>query len=127
MSITVTYSETRILQKVSLIWISDGSGNASGVTKKLSGKVLRAVFIPSIIDVPTEGYTVKILDADGVDILVGYGLAGLSATITRSVVPMELNTAGTPAFPFSIDGALTITISGGGNIKSGTVSLYIER
>lgn len=125
MAVTVSYSETRRVQKVTLTWVSDGAGAASGSTKKVSGNVYRVVFIPSSLTAPTENYTAILTDTDGVDVLMGYGGLGLSATITRSVVPMEMDTAGQPAFPFVVDGVLTLTIAGAGNTKAGTVILYI--
>lgn len=127
-TVSVSYSESRLVQKVNIAWTSNASGDATVDTKKLSGKVSRVTFIPSGVSVPTAGYTVRLNDNDGVDILLGYGLAGLSATATVTVVPM-INDAvlGQPSYPVVIDGLLSFTVANSGNATSGIVSLYLER
>lgn len=126
--VSVSYSESRIIQKINIVWTSDASGDCSGDSKRISGKVLRATFIPSSVSAPTEGYTVRLNDNDGIDILMGYGLAGLSATTSKTIVPM-VNDAilGQPSYPITVDGLLSLVVAGAGNVKSGTVSLYVER
>lgn len=127
-TVVVSYSESRFIQKVNIAWTSNASGDATVDTKKLSGKVSRVTFIPSGVLVPTAGYTVRINDNDGVDILLGYGLAGLSATATTTITPMVNDaTLGQPAYPIVVDGLLSVTISSTGATTSGTVSLYVER
>lgn len=127
-TLAVTYSETRAVKKINMLWISDGAGAVSGSTKKVSGRVVRVTIVPSIVDVPTENYTMQINDADGIDILMGYGSAGLSATIKRTIVP-RINDAvlGQPSYPVVIDGNLSFVVAGAGALKAGTVSIYIEQ
>lgn len=44
---TITYSETRTVQKVTMDWLSDASGDVDTThTKHLSGILERVVFIP---------------------------------------------------------------------------------
>lgn len=128
MAVTVTYSETRFIQKINMSWTSDVAGAATGSTKKISGRIVRVTIVPSGVDVPTENYTLLINDADNIDVLMGYGAAGLSATLSRTIVP-RINDAvlGQPSYPVVVDGNLSFVIAGAGNTKSGTVSIYIER
>ena len=127
-TLVTTYSESRIIQKVNFNWTSNASGDCSGDSKRVSGKILRATFIPSGSAVPTDGYTARINDNDGMDVLMGYGAAGLSATITRTIIPMVNDAVlGQPSYPIAVDGLLSLVVAGAGNVRSGVVSLYIER
>ena len=127
--VVVNYSESRLIQKVTISWTTNASGDATIDTKRLSGRVVRASFIPSGVDVPTASYTVRINDNDGIDILSGYGLAGLSATNSTTVTPMAVDSIlGQPSsYPFVIDGVLSVTVGSAGANTSGRISLYIER
>ena len=127
-TLVMSYSESRLVQKVVFDWTANAGGDCTGDCKRVSGKVMRVTFVPSVAVSPTGGYTVKVNDNDTVDVLAGYGAAGLSATATTSVVPMVNDAVlGQPSIPYTVDGLLSIVVAGAGSGGKGTVSLYIER
>lgn len=128
MALTVSYSETRFIQKIFFDWVSDAAGVCTGNSKKLSGRIARVTFVPSGTATPTNNYKLKLLDEDSFDVLMGYGEAGLSDTNTTAVIPRIGDAVGgVPSYPVVIDGKLTVNVSNAGNAKAGRVTLYLER
>lgn len=117
-----TDRETSIGSPVSIItysFTSDGSGDATEQTKKVSGIVKRAVTNPDNTDTPTAGWDLTIEDEDGVDVLCGNG-ADRDAGGTG---------ASEQAFPcpgnIAVASKLTFKVANAGNAKKGVVKLYI--
>lgn len=115
-------SNTRVVRKYVINWTSDAAGAADGDSEiALSGVIERINFVPSIIDVPTNGYTMTLVDEDGIDVLQGLGLAGLSDVTVYTAVPLI---AGNKVV---VDDVLTMTVAGAGNVKKGLVTIYLSR
>ena len=112
---------TQFWRKYVLAWTSDASGNVSGAPFGVPPGFITAVkAVPGAASVqPTDGYVLILKDTDALDYLSGAGSAMSNAT------PMLY--AGGLAQLFQ-DGTqvLELTISGAGNAKSGTVTVWIE-
>lgn len=125
-TVTILYSETRTIKKVTLDWLSDASGDATADTKALAGQILRVVFIPDSGGTqPSNLYDVVLNDADSIDVLEGLG-ANLSNTTSTDVVPVVTDGNAGNMAPVAVDGKLSLAVSNGGNAKGGKVILYIR-
>ena len=117
------------VQRVVLAWVSDGSGNVSGIltTKRILGKIARVVFVPGTGSLqPSGSYSVTLLDENGIDLLSGQGasLSNSSATEVAPGCPMKDGTTTTTTWP-AINDKLQLTVSGAGSGKAGTVVVYV--
>jgi len=125
-SVSITYSETRTVKKITLDWTSNASGDATVDTKALSGQILRVCFIPDSGGTqPTDQYDVVLNDADGIDVLEGLG-ANLSNSTSTDVVPVVTDGNAGNMQPVAVDGVLSLAVSNAGNSKGGKVILYIR-
>jgi len=125
-TVTITYSETRTVKKVTFDWTSDAAGDATADSKALSGQILRVCFVPDSGGTqPTDLYDVVLNDADGLDVLQGLG-ANLSNTTASNVVPIVTDGTAGNAAPVAIDGVLSLSVSNAGNAKGGKVILYLR-
>lgn len=96
--------------------VLDASGNLSGVPIEVHpGYVTALDIIPDADDPPTDGYSIKLLNDYGVDILAGGG-AGRSAD-------SEPRLQGRPSV---VDGSLYPTVSGGGAGAKIRLMLYLQ-
>lgn len=122
------------VHKVIMAWTSDASaGTVTDVTRKIVGRLIKAVSVPGS-PAPTDNYTVTITEtANGNDVLANSQVklaSNQKAAATVETYFLELNAAsGTPlatdVAPIVCD-TLTIAISGAGNSKQGTLTLYYE-
>ena len=119
----------RPIMKFTLAWTCTAGGAVSYVTSGYpTGEILRCVFIPGAAGAqPSNGYTATLTDKSGMDLLAGQG-AGLSNVNTTHICPGVKVTDGTTSTERAIahDDQLTLTISNAGNVKSGTVRLYVR-
>ena len=94
----------------------DASGNLSGVPIAVHPGYITAMdTIPDVADPPTSGYTIKLLNDFGVDVLAGVG-ASRSATESQRAQPR----------PSPVRGSLKPTISGGGAGAKIRMMLYLQ-
>jgi hypothetical protein len=125
-TVTKIYDEdfAKRIKKLILNWVSDGSGNATGATKIISGQLLRVTFKPGTGGLtPSNNYDATLKDDDEVDVLVGLG-ANLSDTAITSKVPVVTDgTTGNMA-PIAINGALDLAVANAGNGNGGEFVLY---
>ena len=114
---TVTLTKTGIgsIQKWSLGWTSDGSGDAT-VNFIANGKLRRAVFNPGT-PAPTDNYDVVINDDEGFDILTGQGA-------NRDTATSEVAASGS-LLPYLV-GQHSLAVSNAGSAKAGEIILYLE-
>lgn len=116
------------VRRIVIAWTSDASGDANGThTARLSGELLRVVFIPDAVAVPTALYDVTLEDDNVMDVLAGQG-ANLSETTTTNVCPGVplLDGTTTSVRPMVIDDALELKVSNAGNAKQGQVIIYLK-
>lgn len=124
-SITVTKDRAdRSVQKVSLAWVSDASGDVNGTTIPLMGTIQRITYVPNGgATAPTALYDVVMNDAESVDVLDGTG-ANLSATATSTAYPLLGAGNNVPAI---VSGLCTLVVTNAGSAKGGTVHLYLSK
>jgi hypothetical protein len=110
----------REVEKVSVAWTSDASGNADGSITNLYGFLVKYVTDPDGTAAPTDLYDMTLVDENSVDALAGSG-ADRSATLNQQVYPVASG-AQTPVF---LCGTHTFTIANAGNAKSGVAVFYL--
>lgn len=119
---TVVFTEVRLgsVKKIKCQWTSDASGNAEDTTTfSYSGLFLGLITVPGTVgDQPSDNYTLKVADTDGVDLLLGAATGNRSNATTEFV--KEADMAGVA------NDKLKFTISGAGATKKGTVYLLIR-
>ena len=127
-TLTVSYQQVRTIQKITLDWLSDATGVVSGTaTKRLTGSLLRVVFIPDSGGTqPSDLYDVVLNDDNGLNVLAGQG-ANLSNATASNVVPgVPLKDGTTTSISVCIlDDTLTLGITNAGAAKGGNVVLYL--
>lgn len=111
------------LLRWTIAWTSDGSGDATHTTTRISGTIERITFMPgSGDDKPSNSYAATLLDDDGVDALRGKG-AALSDTTVSNIC----TTDSSPVLPYPTSGPLDLSVSGAGAANSGTIRLFVRR
>lgn len=121
-TVTVTYPTVsdrvaRPIQKISVAWIADGSGNANGTTIFVSGRIVRFVTIPSATAVPTASYDVTLEDENGIDVLEG-GAANRSQSSAEQISVATLKALG-------LDNKLQPKVAAAGAGGAGTIEIYV--
>lgn len=112
------------VERVDVAWTSDGSGNFLATVGPVYGTLNRIVSKTGAT--VSTGYTVTVADEDGADLLVGRG-TGLT-TSTAHVFPCFVTDRGTTTtLQAIVAGELTVTISGAGATKSGTLRIYYKK
>lgn len=119
------------IRKVIADWTSDDSdGTASGTTRKIVGRLIKAVTDPGSV-APTDDYDITITDPEGLDVLAvcQSGLSNRDTANSEQVYFLVLDAAGTPLaqsiHPVVCD-PLTIAVANAGNSKTGQIILYYE-
>jgi len=105
----------------------DANGNAANV-HGIYGTQATVEFVPGTGgSQPTNGYSVTLVNASGIDVLAGQG-AGLSNTTATAVcpgVPLKDGTT-TSTICRMLSGAHTLNVSGAGSGKSGSLVLIVR-
>ena len=121
---TVTVSEETFgkIKKITFSWLSENGGGDGGKATKTTenvynGEIVRLVTDPGAT-APSDNYTVTLLDEDGTDVLMGAAVANRDDTNTEQVLASSLGCVA--------NDKLTLSISGAGNAKIGTVYVYIK-
>lgn len=106
------------VKKVKIAWTCDASGDADGVTTAvLTGKLVQVTTVPDATDAPTTGYSVKIEDADGVDLLAGAG-ANRHTANTEHLTSANIGSVSVST--------LKLVVAAAGVTKKGVVYVYIK-
>jgi hypothetical protein len=121
------------VRKVTATWTSDNSSGAvTGVTQKMVGRLVKAVTVPGAGGVqPSDNYTVTITETINGNNVLGETDTTLASNQSHSSVTetyfLQKNAvpAGVGVHPIVCD-QLTIAVSGAGNSKQGSITLYIE-
>lgn len=125
-TVTVTRADTvsrygKEINKVSVAWTSDASGNATGAIE-LYGFLVRATTVPSASVAPTTLYDISLVDPDGSACDAAMGLlVDQSATLT---VTKYMTVSGS-SVPILCAGSYTFTVANAGNAKAGVVYFYL--
>jgi hypothetical protein len=109
------------IAKITFNWTTDSAnGAASGTTvNKYTGEIIRLSTVPSAApDVPTDNYDLTVKDEDGLDVLMGAG-ADRDEANSEQVLGSSLGAV--------FDSELTFAVAAAGNLKKGTVHLYIRK
>lgn len=118
---TVAFDE-RVAQSIRVIqcsWTSTAGGAAADTTTNTyDGKVLWVVTNPDGTAVPSDNYSLTVLDADGVDVLAGACLVNRDTANTEYVAEASLGCVG--------NSKLTFTIAAAGAATKGVVYVYIR-
>jgi len=120
------------IKVITIAWVSDSAtGAASGTLKKIAGRLVKAVTVPSGTAAPTDNYDIALTDEQSVNVLSGSQstLLDRDTANTEEVYFLVKDAAGTPlaqsVHPL-ICNALTVSITNAGNSKAGTIYLYVE-
>ena len=115
----ITEDTTGGLQKVRWTWTCSSAGAYSeATTVRFNGSLQELITIPGTSgDAPTDQYDITITDANSVDTLGGQG-ANRSGTATEYKKASD-------GLGFVKSSLLTLNVSNAGDIKQGTVELYI--
>ena len=113
--------------KIIFSWTATAGGAAADTSRKIVGKLLKAVVVPGS-PTPTNAYSIVITDGNGVNVL-GKSKATLASntTSTAETYFFITDTSGTPvtqSFNPVVCDQLTITIASAGNAAQGQVILY---
>jgi hypothetical protein len=115
-STAVTHTSIR---KLVFAWTSAAGGEADGVSSvALDGQLVGLTTIPAAGGAaPTDNYDVRLLDADGHDVLLGAGLNRDTADTEHVSGASLAAVAGS---------ALTLEVRNAGDAKQGTVIVYVR-
>lgn len=133
MAMTFTYDETlkdRGFTRVIATWTSNGSGAASGTSKRVAGSLIKGVTDPGTA-APSANYDITITDEEGVNILGGTqdDLTDRHTSNTEEEYFLVLDDAGTPlaqSLHPVVCGAITVTVANAGDTKDGVLYLYLK-
>lgn len=108
-------------------WLSDAAG-AVTVSFEASGLVQRAVTNPDGGALaPTDDYDILLNDADGIDILQGYG-GNRDTANSEQIAPLIHDTGTATSFTRpAMCGTVTLLITNAGNANAGTIRIYVEK
>jgi hypothetical protein len=111
------------VKKIKFSWTTSAVGGDAGKAQHTTdaafdGAIQMVTTIPGIVgDQPSDNYTIRLLDDDGVDLLAGQGVTNRDQTNT------EMISTGMAGLATS---KLTLQIEAAGNTKKGTVYCYIR-
>lgn len=108
------------IERISVAWTSDASGNATGSIENLYGFCLKLVTDPDGSAAPTDNYDITLVDENSIDALAGAG-ADRDTANTEQVYP----TASGAQVPAFLCGTHTFTVANAGNAKSGVAVFYV--
>lgn len=130
MAMTFTYDESgRNVNKIIADWVSDASGDVSGTTKKISGRLVKNLTNPSGAGLaPAANYNIAITDEESFNVLSACDadLQDRHTSTTEElycVVTAPVGGGGLPVHP-AVDDKLTITIGQAGNANGGRLITY---
>ena len=124
---TVTHSReligggSKVIQKITIDWTSDGSGNADGAVN-LFGFLLKALTNPGAA-APTDNYDITLVQ-DSVDMAGGI-LADRDTANNEVVYGIAKNGTDVAQIPPFLAGEHTFTVANAGASKNGQCILYL--
>lgn len=112
-------NEGKKVERISIAWTSDASGNADVSITNLYGFLIKAVTDPGAT-APTDNYDITLVDENSIDAAES-ALLNRDTANTETVYPVASG-AQTPVF---LCGTHTFTVANAGNAKDGVCVLYI--
>lgn len=109
----------KFIEKLSVAFTSDASGNATCEITDMYGYIMKMVTDPGGT-APTDDYDITLVDEYGADALIGAG-ANRDTANSETVHPTQSGAA-ISAF---VCGTHTLTIANAGDSKTGTVVLFV--
>ena len=129
MAMVFTYAETGPINEIIGTWTSDGSGDASAATKKISGWLIAGETDPDGSSAPTDDYDITIKNAVALDMLAqSHDDLTDRDTANNEKVYFNLKSYdGTPvtiaSYPI-VNDILTIAVANAGSTKKGVVRIF---
>lgn len=125
-----TYDTEGAIKVINVTWTSNGSGAASGTTRKVSGELHMGKTIPSATAAPTANYDITLTDSDSFNILsvTDADLQNRHTSNTEAVYFL-VQDHGTPSDVADhpvVCSTITVTVANAGDTKSGTLRLYLN-
>jgi hypothetical protein len=117
----------QIMRKTAVTWVSDDTtGAVSGTSTETFSGLFYGITTDPGATAPTDNYDICVTDDTGLELLGG--TAGASSTDGNGMNRDTANTefAQASPYPIPVDGPLTITITGAGNSKVGTIYIWHE-
>lgn len=124
--------ETGNVRKATMVWVSDDTtGAVTGTSRKIVGRLIKAVTVPSGTAAPTTLYDIAITDEQSVNVLTAcqVTLGDRHASNTEEVYFLVKDSAATPlaqSLHPVVCNVLTVAVTAAGNSKGGTVILYYQ-
>jgi hypothetical protein len=125
---TPSFAQDRSVNRISVAWVSDASGNATADTPFISGVILCVEFKPDGgATQPSDAYDITLSSTSGVNVLAGQGanLSNVTATAVVPGVPFKDGTT-TSTTHRAVAETLALSVSNAGDSKGGTVVLYVR-
>jgi hypothetical protein len=119
-SLTQSWDTAHYVKTWTCDWVSDDSAGTVSIasTKQIYGRVFQLITNPGST-APTDNYDIKVLDAEGVDLLNGDGAN--RDTSNSEITGLNVATA----VDCAAAGTVTFDIANAGNSKEGRAIFYI--
>lgn len=115
-SVVITEKKYPSVELITFAWTSDASGNVSGQAATLNRYSGQAIELATVPGAGVSGYTITILDSNGLDILCK--ASARSTSVNEYLLQSALGAVA--------DDVLTIVITGAGSVKTGTAYLFLR-
>lgn len=120
------------ITKYRLTWVSDASGNVSGMPVTIkSGTLIAVEFIPGVgLTQPDNLYDVDLVDANGISVFddgagttIGSNLSNVAGSHRQPLTGLSLTSVYRRWFQ---GGAVELRVAAAGDTNSGTVDVYVS-
>lgn len=121
--VTHTEQTHSSVRKIVWDWLSEDGGANAGKAQHstdfaFDGALMMVATVPDTGGTkPSDNYTVKLLDTDGVDLLAGQAVGNRDDTVAQYL---------TSGMAGPATSKLTLYVEGAGNAKGGTVYVYLR-
>lgn len=123
-SVTLIEETLGVIKKIKWAWTAHTDGKVATsttnavTTKAYNGEIVRLVTVPDGTTAPSDNYTVRVLDGDGVDVLVAAATGNRDTATTEQILASSLGVVA--------NDTLNLYVEGAGSGGKGTVYLYVR-